>query len=508
MKKIITIALFSAGLFLMPSCEYLMTSYDFDTNPNHLSDVNLMDYVNSGQDTTLTEYAAAVAYTGLDESFHSTSPTTVLVPNNAAFRSLKKNAGVRSLEEIDRNVLRQLLLYCVFPGKINTYEMPVDTLFKIETLSGDPILAQRTINGTDRYRLTFNPVQKNDPEFGSQQFLPYQQDLILKDVSSHIVDFFPLYAIKCRDTDPAPQREDGGSVRWDLSGDTHYYPGNTGAPKYNLENQVAYRTASGQSRTTLLQFDKFDLPFETSMIFKATLNVYVKTNNSSGPLVTTLSCYDMTNLQDRRPIREINKGNISLKFDDYRRFADIENIATGAWNSADVTEKIRSVFEDESTTDFFFGIRPATAQKHASGTIYIGWLNEDKPTVDNKASYITIVRYMDSELTVTPSSLECPAGGMAILGKEHICATCEIETEFTYTDNNILYELSSQPEHGVLTKNNLPLGTGVTFTQEQLDKGLIKYFNKDGKDDQIVFHVTDYTMAVVPEDKIVNVKIK
>ena len=506
MKKIALILF--AGL-LICSCDTLMTSYNFDTNPNHLSNVKLVDYVYSGKDTTLTIYRQAMDYTGMDTYLNDRKGLTVLMPNNMAFRGLLKKVGVSNVREMDANVLRQLLLYGVVEGDMTSVAMIPDSLYTKESMSGDPLLMTRITSSSDKYRLLFNPAQPEDPTFGCQQFSPYQQDMIFDDHSAHVVDYFPQYVLKGQDTDPAPQREDGGSIRWDITGDTNFYNSSNNSPRYRTENFASFRTLNSQSRTTLLLFDRFALPYDPSMIFAAYLNLYVTANTTTGPLVTTLSIYDMTYVQGRRPIREIAKGNFVPTFNDDWFAGTIDNIASASWNAGDVTELVRDFFTDTEKPDLFLGIRAHDSQRHSTGAVNVGWMDEDD--LENglhNPCYITIVKFTISELKVRSRDVTCPAGGILTLSKDDISAYTEGTPTFNYTDNNILFELSRQPEHGVLTKNNLPLGNGVKFTQEELDKGIIKYYNSTPGEDHLILHVTDYTMAVVEQDTDIKVTIK
>ena len=505
MKKIATILL--AGI-LICSCDTLMTSYHFDTNPNHLSSVRLTDFANSGQDTTLTMFRKSLEYTELDSFFNDCKGLTVLIPNNMAFRGLLKKVGVGNVTDINRNVLRQLLLYGVVEGNMTSINMDIDSLYRLNSLSGDPLLMMRTISGTDNYRLTFNPSPEDDPSFGSQPFPPYQQDLMFSDHYGHIVDYFPQYVLKCQEPDPAPAREDGGSIRWNLTGDTHLYNSANATPKYNAENILSYRTTNSQSRTVLLLFDRFTLPYDPSMIFAAYLNMYVSKNTSSGPLVTTFSIWDMTYMQGRLPIKEIAKGNFVPVFNEEWYAGTIDNVTTEVWNSGDITDLVRDFFSNPEKPDLFLGIRPHDSQRHSGGNVYVGWLNEDKPTDFSKnPSYITIVKYTLSELKVRTRDLNCPSGGIITLSKDDICAYTESDPTYNYTDNNIFYSLSRLPEHGVLTKNNLPLGVGAKFSQEELGKGIVKYFNSSPGEDHLIIHTTDYTLAVVENDADIKVSI-
>ncbi len=504
MKKI---TIFFLASILFCSCDTLMTSYKFDTNPNHLSSVKLVDFINSGQDTTITLFRKALEHTGLDTFYNERNGLTVLIPNNMAFRALLKKVGVSKITEVDKNVLKQLILYGTVEGNYISSNMVLDSLYRLTSLSGDPLLVKRVVYSTDNYHLYFNPEQKDDPTFGCQQFPPYQQDLVFSDHSGHIVDYFPQYVLKCQEPDPAPEREDGGSIRWDLTADTHLYNGANATPKYNLENLLSWRTVNGQSRTTLLLFDRFTLPYDASMIFSAELNMYVKKNDTSGPLVTAFSVYDMTYMQGRRPVKEIAKGNFVPDFT-CPMVGTIENVVTGSWNSGDFTELVRDFFSNPEKPDLFLGIRSHESQRHANGSVYVGWLNEDNPTdFSHNPSYITIVKFTLSELKVRSRDISCPANGIKALSKDDICAYTEGEPTFNYTDNNIFFELVSQPGKGVLTKNNLPLGNGVKFSQEELDKGIIKYYNSAPGEDHLIIHVTDYTKAVVEHDTDIKITI-
>jgi len=508
MKKIASYIMTAVVVALMSGCDLLLTSYDFDYTPNPVGDIRLSEYLSSGRDTTLAMFSSAVEMAGIGDMLSGNGNQTLILPNNAAFRSLLKSAGVSRLSDLPSNIIRQLLLYCFVPGRQLSYNLEMDVKTPVVSASGDSLVFYRVKSGNDKYHILINPPRENDPTYGCQQFTPCQQDIILKDFIVQVVDYFPQYVVKGVQTDSAPDREDGGSIRWDITGDTHYYSSAAaGSIRYNTDLQCGYRTVGGQNRTALLLFDRIELPYDPELLFAAYVNIYVSKNITSSPLVTTLSFWDMSSIQNRPSIKEIAKGNITLVYNNKDHFADIENIAVGSWNSADITEYIREFFKNPARTQMFWGIRPDVSQRHASGSVYIGWLDEDFP--DDKShfpSYITLVKKTKSELSVFAKDFECLSGSILTLGTEHINSFAEGAPTYTYTDNNILYDLVQQPTLGVLTRNGLPLKNGVKFTQDELKKGIIKYFSygQAGVDD-LVLHVSDYTMAVVFDN--VNIKV-
>src|SRR5690554_461652 len=96
--KIVTI-IFTA---LIWGCNYLVTDYELDTNPDYLSSMTLLEYIEQGRDTSITLFMEAIKYAQLEEEF-SKGEQTRIVPTNNSIRTVLLTAGVTRIEELSPN---------------------------------------------------------------------------------------------------------------------------------------------------------------------------------------------------------------------------------------------------------------------------------------------------------------------------------------------------------------------------------------------------------------------
>ena len=490
----------AAAAALLCGCQ-LMSSYELDTTANYLGETRMIDYLNQGRDTSLTMYAAALGYTGLDEVISNGELQTVVVPTNTAVKRLLSDAGYTQMTDLNRGVLRALLEYLIVPGRYVSYEMADGVDNKAISLTGDRIYFSRVSTTADKYPVTINRTPDDDPDFASSPIPVSKQDHIFKDKVAQIVDMFPTFQIRIQSPDVAPEGGgDGGAmVKLATAGDTQAYSSGGSKAYYDQSVQLVYRSGSnaGQNRTGMILFEDKDVAFADDIV-SAALNVYVESNTIS-PACPTFDVFDITDVEPRPLIREITK-DFKPTLGSANYCATSPQLTVGGWNQIDITDFIVGHYAGEPAgrKSIFFALRPTDKSTGKSGTIKLGWLdeqeNDEMDPEDHNSAYITIFGPMETELTVAENNaLVCPRGGNVLLGKETLCMTGESEKGLVYTDNNIIYVLTRLPEDGVVTRNGLPLGLKGKFTQEEMRCGVVKYFhNGNSASDSFEVQVKDY----------------
>src|SRR5690554_3181234 len=260
---------------LVSSCNYLVTDYELDTNPDYLSSMTLLEYIEQGRDTSLTLFMEAVKFANLEEEF-SKGEQTRIVPTNSAIRTVLLTAGVMRIEDLSPNVVKGLFSYLAIPGMYKSIEINDESTIGDVALSGDSLYLTRTATSTDRYRLSINNLQK----LATVPIPVIRQDYVFKDGVAHVVDQFPVYQELVAATDSVPDGVDYSEAKKDtiwINEDSSVYFASK-SKNYNTSvNQIVARAR--QIRHTFFKFDLKPIEFIENLA-SAQLNLFV--NKISG----------------------------------------------------------------------------------------------------------------------------------------------------------------------------------------------------------------------------------
>jgi len=495
MKKLIY---FFAPLFFLSACE-LMTSYEIDTTPNVLINYKMVDYMKAGKDSILTPYYEAIVHAGLVDKLLDDSAETVIVPSKLAFDGMLKAAGYNSITEINKGVLRALLEYMILPGRYISYEMTDGETLQLNSKSGDRIYFGRKSSSTDSYVLYVNQVPSTDKELSAIALNVSRQDMAFKDKVVQVVDGFPRYQLKIPATDNAPAM----GVRLNIDGDTHTWASAAGANVYwSAAVQGGYRTDGSQNRTGMFLFEQKSVS-QLSEISSAVLNLYLISNATKDPQVSTIKLYNISNEIDWNSytIKTITKAFKPSITDTTTLIGEFAGFSTpGMWYQIDLTGFIKNYYNTPDRKPLFIGLRPSV--KATTGNMTFGWKHEDDASRSVNPAYIDITGPMTSELTVQNNlPLTCPKGKYVVITPEvlSMAGPDPSPLNLTYTDNNIIYVVSALPQDGAITRGGLPLGVDGRFTQADIVFRNVKYFsNGNASSDSFVLQGRDYAGATVP----------
>lgn len=480
MKKYIQPIIILFVSVLIAGCDYLIKDYKLDTNPDYLESVELLQYIEQGNDTTLTLYWEAIRYANLEE-FVSAGGQTRIVPTNDAIRTVLLTAGVSSVQELSPNVVKGLFSYLTIPGTYRSIDLEADQTIEDQTLSGDSLYLTRSVAGSDRYRLYVNEVS----HLATVPIPVIRQDYLFKDGIAHVVDIFPVYQKTVALTDSVPDGVDYSSAQKDtlwISEDSNVY---FGSKDGNYDGKVHQLVARSLLRYTFFKFNLTPIDYVDDLA-SARLNLFVNKISGSN-YVPSCGVYETSTEWDETTLTWNNKP-------DFGQEVSVFDLALD-WNSTNITQFILNSYKTEKT-EISVGLQALNGAEITSSSVQI---RNSEASDGIYKPFISLRSAIPSELQlvgVAPVVVE--SNGITSLSKENI-AMSGPEEPYHYTDNNIIYVLIDVPEQGTLTRNGLPLTKYGRFTQEELAVGAIKYVHDGNGSDSFRLKVQDYIGGVYSE---------
>lgn len=462
-------------------CKDLIRDYELDTNPDQLSTIKLLDYIEQGNDTTLSLYAEAIRYAGLAEEISSGSRTRI-VPTNVAIRSVLGKAGVSKISDLSVNVVRDLFSYLYMEGAYRSIDLSIDQTIEGATQSGNILYLSRVATSSDKYRMLVN----NSTLLATEPIEVIRQDYLFMDGVAHVVDLFPVSQKKVTPTDSIPDGVDYSLAKKDtiwVKEDAHVYFANKTANYNSSVNQLVSRT--GQLRQSLLKFDMVPIDYLDELT-SAKLNLFVNLINGSN-FIPNCGVFAISNDWQAKTVNwntmpvfgaQLSSGNLALD-----------------WNGIDMTGYVQKVYSGEET-QISLGLLLLNGANITSSSVQIRNMEASKGVYQ---AFISLMGGMPSALKLIGiKSLQLVGNTSATLTKEHVSFASDAG-KYQYSDNNIIYSLHVVPANGTLTKYGLPMQQYTRFTQEELAKGAIKYVRNQEGNDQIQLKVFDYIGGVYPE---------
>lgn len=488
-KYVIIESVILFSLLLLFACESLITDYKLDTDPDLLKDLTMLQYIEQGNDTTLSIYYEAVKYANI-ESIVSDDNQTRIVPTNNAFRTLFASIGIKSINELTPNLTKNLLSYLILPNKIKSIDLEENETLGVETLSKDSIFISRVPGAADPYRVYLNINGGFIPSY-----VPIiKQDFTFKDGVMHVVDEFPIFRKKIKDTDPAPADIDYTLAQkdtiWVLEDASVYQMKKTSNYGTSI-NQIVPRTY--YNRFTYLKFRLKPINFIDDLAF-AKLNIRVQRINGvdytplCGVFETSYDWNESTLIWNNKPDFGMEVSSAELSLD---------------WNNLTITSSIKKLYE-ENTQYVSYALQALNGADIPSAAIFV----YNKENTINSPAFIELMSTTPSELRLDvdiPVELKS-YDGIAKLLKNDLSMSAE-GTKYKYTDNNIIYVLVNPPKDGILTYFGLPMTKNSQFTQEALAVGAIKYIgNNLTPTDTFELKAQDYIGGAY--QKLIRVEVK
>lgn len=466
------------------ACNHLLEDYELDTNPDFLDSVSLIPYIDQGGDTSLTLYAEAVHYAGI-ESLLKGEEKTRIVPNNTAIRQLLVNAGVERIQELSPNVVRDLFSYLVIPGTFISSDMPEGEMLGDVTPRGDSLFLTRSAGEIDKYRLLVN----QNAALSGNAIQVIGQDYVFDDGIAHIVNQFPIYRRLMKPTDEAPDDVDYSQAQQDtlwVQSDSHIlnaYKNNNYGDGTDLTRSIQLANGSWK-RQGLMMFDIEAIDFADDLV-GASLNIYAF-DNSNDALEPIVGVYETdTDWQEL----EVTWNNMPAFGKEVAKVPLEIN-----WNRIDITSLITQAYtEDREQVSLGLILQPDAGGQ--TGTIFIRSREQEEGKFK---AYISLLGALETELILESNqALQVKSGDAAVLTEAQLSMKAQTSAKYNYTDNNIIYTLTELPAQGTLTLYGLPLSVFGEFTQQELKNGAVKYVHEgQGTSDLLKFKVKDYIGGV------------
>ena len=462
-------------------CKDLIRDYELDTNPDQLSNIKLLDYIEQGKDSTLTLYAEAIRYAGLTDEIAAGSRTRV-VPTNNAIRAVLSKAGVAKISDLSVNVVRDLFSYLYMDGAFRSIELTIDQTIEGATGSGNILYLSRVATSADKYRMLVN----NSTLLATEPIEVIRQDYLFMDGVAHVVDLFPISQKKVKPTDSIPDNVDYSLAKKDtiwVKEDSHTYFANKTANYDASINQLVSRT--GQLRQTLFKFDLPPIAYLDELT-SAKLNFFVNLINGSN-FIPNCGIFAINNEWQAKTVNWNNMPAFGAQVSNGNLVLD--------WNGIDITGFIQKVYSAKEK-QLSLGLQLLNGANVTSSSVQIRNMEANK---GGFKAFISLMGGMPTALKLVGiKPLQLAGKTAAPLTKEHISFAAD-GGQYQYSDNNIIYSLHVLPANGTLTKYGLPMQLYTRFTQQELASGAIKYVRNQEGNDQIQLKVFDYIGGVYPE---------
>lgn len=496
MKKYIPLLLV---LCVFSSCLKLQTNAKYNSNGDYWSGYTLTEWLHSERNQNCLIFAYAIRLAGMEELFSSLEPSTVIIPNDDAFRQLFSEIGMNTIEEFGTPVLKELLSYLVMSQRFISTEMQDGMIIVAQNLNEKPLFLSKKANSSNRHQLYVNVhIPEGISDFAATSATVVMQDVLFKDHVAQIVSNVPYYkpyTIKTDDYTGTPHADQMLEIK--TKADTYLF-------SKMLTSRANYPVLLNTERIPIILYENpgsIDFYNEISVV-----KVWFYLSKIEGISVNPFVLYDITD-QAWQLTREGQDVSLfyNAVYNDYVPEISAANKVTtfdfgsgGRWTAVDITNFILNHYKEAGAKPVAFTIAPANSFYSTVGILNLGYKKESNGDITNKPSYIQVLGRMDSKIILQNSrALRCE-GAVPLTADELLCTAPVIPDGLVYSPNNIIYRITESPSNGVLAKNCLPLRTGDVFTQMEVNAGAIKYYKTGpAATDEFTLKAGDYSGATL-----------
>lgn len=512
------VSLFAAVLVM--GCDSLVENYKFDTGGYGTKDWDIIDYCESPVAYQMANYGKAMRLAGMEDVLAQGNLTCV-IPNDDAFDAFVGESGYGSLEEVPAPVLRDLLMYLIFPGDHRCLTMEPGEVRTVNSLRGEPISIKRSEN-VKSYAMTING--ENDLPGYRVESQDYQ---FKNNIVGQLVLSMPYYKpTTVPVTSPKPEDYAGGGgaqERIDISEDTFIsQSGKTTA--YN-NNKNGYGTRV-QNRSAYYAFGLIRFPLPESRVVdnlavaKLVVNVHklgaaypsgervcVSISEINPVLAGQWSETTATWNSILAPIGNSYK-NLQKELAGAGEFivpSPVPSKTSPQVVEIDITGSIVRHYEaKESAVDYV--VYNMSEKINVSGA-EIQIMDKDFYSTYGKAPYILLQGPSVSRLTVTEVNPLVTTGMSTPFTDEILRIAPPADPEgLDFSPQNILLVLSDLPTNGVLTLYGVPIQKGQKFTYYEMANGFVKYVRTAEGEDSFKLKVLDYLDGMVEQPVTITVQ--
>lgn len=506
-RKYISIVI---ALLSMVSCLKLQTNGEYDTNGDYWGGYTFNEWLKSERNQNCHIFAQAVKIADLESLFDSIEPSTVIVPNDEAFAQLFSEMGIKSIEEFQPVVLKEILLYLIMSQRYISTDMQDGAVIAAQNIVDKPLYLSRKSSSGNRLQMYVNMhVPAGVKNFAATTATVVMQDVAFKDHVAQIVSnvpYFKEYTLKTDIYKGQPNTEQVFEIPTEA--DTYL-------AKTRPESPFDLTLNCNTERIPLILYQAVNSVDFYDDISIARVNFYVP--KIDGIAANPFILYDITDQawelsEQGTDVTKFYKTVISQ----YTPALSAENkVATfdfdevGKWTSVDITDYIINHFKNPSPKPIAFTVAPANNFYSSVGILYLGFKKESQVSKSNNPSYIQILGRMNSQIVLqNANALEC-AESVVLTQDNLLCTAPVVPDGLVYSPQNITYRIIQTPSGGLLARNCLPLKSGDVFTQNEVNEGAIKYYKTTAEaSDNFVLRAGDYSGASLQEDITMNVVIR
>lgn len=496
---------------MFSSCLPLVKSEPFDTNGNWLSEYTMVQWLASTENREYTLFYQAACHCGLTDEINSSTDKTYIVPSDAAFSSLLSSLGIDKVTDIPASVLYDFMKYLVIPIKVRSTELEPEMVNPYITESGKPIYISRRNSGANPYLLQINTLLPiGNTTFGGTKATVTMQDATFSDNMAQMVDAVPFYAPKVSATETFTGKLESDNIkRIDVNIDTYIY-----RHEGFINVQSSKKILANTVRIPVIWYENPELPFADEI---RSAKVYFYLTAMTGLITCDFTLHDISSqlwtLTNQGSATENLLNAVYGTFDPQMNLDNaITNIAigsVGAWFSADITDFVKSRYSAQERLPIGISMYPVTSFT-VDNALELGY-KQDSNGANHNQSYIEVMgKVLTKSILSKNEELICDAGAFVEVKDDKLLREKGPSAgSLRLTPNNILYSIKQQPKFGSLTRNGLPLGEGVVFTQAEINAGSIRYYNTiTSSKDSFILTGSDYTGSVMENDFTVNVAIR
>ncbi|KQS36774.1 DNRLRE domain-containing protein [Pedobacter sp. Leaf194] len=440
--------------------------------------------------TKIGLYGKAIERAGLKDLLNGEGEYTVIIPTETSLLAFINSMGYTSVDQTPVSVLKNILQNTIISKKVFSFDLNIDQTIGYPTLSMDSLFLSRSVNATSNYVLTVNAA----PSIISQVSVVRSQNLDFKNGVGHVIDNFTFYKPKLQTSDiPNLANVSINSDTIAVSKDSYINNGsgtNKGSNYGNLTYMYVKFSSSDQNltRRALCQFP-VKKPTFNERVGSIKLGIYINRIDGAGSLSVTedqnINWTESTVNWNNAPVA----GTTSL--------ADIALPATGGaflWYTAEITTPYLNAIQTNKT---FINLGVSTRSTPLS-------VITTKELAANRGAYIVLT---SSPVTILKNPVNTGIDVDSKFGSKKI-TTAELKFEGTES-KNVIYTITSLPANGFLAISGIPAAVGSSFTQEQIEKGAIKYlFNGTGNTDVFSLEAKDFQGGFYASLINVNVQVK
>ncbi|MEZ6107149.1 MAG: cadherin-like domain-containing protein [Pirellulaceae bacterium] len=198
-------------------------------------------------------------------------------------------------------------------------------------------------------------------------------------------------------------------------------------------------------------------------------------NDGAVAITSSIAITDVDDTNIESAVVQITSNYVNGE--DLLAFVD-QNGITGSWNATNGTltlsgsatlaqyeAALRGVTFENTSED------PSTATRTVSFTVHDGDANSNTLTRD-----IDVAAVNDEQQLVVNETLAISEGGSGLIDAAHLQTT-----DLDHSASSLVYTVTADALHGTLYRSATPLSTGATFTQTDVDLGLISYLHDGGE---------------------------